>query len=47
MAKAPPFEKSKWDNDTGVKEGSKNDRKRDAKERKRQLAAKEKGRVKK
>jgi hypothetical protein len=33
MAKLPKgFEKSKFDNDKGVKEGSKADRKRDAKE---------------
>ena len=33
MAK-PKFEQSKWDKDKGVKEGSKADLKRDAKEKK-------------
>lgn len=38
MAK-PKFESSKWDNDKGVKEGSKADQKRDAKERPKMKAA--------
>ena len=32
--KFQPFEKSKFDNDKGVKEGSKADKKRDVKEKK-------------
>lgn len=46
MAK-PKFEQSKWDNDKGVKEGSKADKARDAKERKAFDKAKGKGRGKK
>lgn len=41
MAKSPKgFEKSRFDNDKGVKEGSKADKKRDAKEIPAFLAAK-------
>ena len=44
MAKLPKgFEKSKFDNDRGVKEGSKADRKRDAKEVPAFLRAQQKG----
>ena len=42
MAK-PKFEQSKWDNDKGVKEGSKADRKRDAAERKQMQRTQPKG----
>lgn len=43
MAKLPKgFQKSKFDNDKGVKEGSKADKKRDAKEIPAFLAAKKK-----
>lgn len=46
MAKKPfPFEKSKFDNDKGVKEGSKADKKRDAKEKLAMRVA-DKGKVK-
>lgn len=47
MAKMPKgFEQSKFDNDKGVKEGSKADRKRDAKEIPKFLAAKAKSKGK-
>lgn len=42
MKKPKGFEKSKFDNDKGVKEGSKADKKRDAKEIPAFLAAKKK-----
>lgn len=43
MAKKFPFEGSKFDNDKGVKEGSKKDMKRDAKERDQMRKMKGKG----
>ncbi len=44
MAKKPvPFEKSRYDNDKGVKEGSPADKKRDAKEKARMKKAKGRG----
>lgn len=41
---AKKFEKSKWDNDKGVKEGSKADKARDAKEKAAMKKAKGRGR---
>jgi hypothetical protein len=43
MAQRQNFEKSKWDNDKGVKEGSKADKARDVREKAAMRKAKKKG----